>query len=134
MEVECISYSEDIIRKPRGRPPKLIDISNKIIDHNIKRASRGRPKKEFPRDIEEIKSYQKSYYQNNKNKECYLRQKDDYYCEVCELVVMYCNRSRHNKSQYHLQNEDKKVNECIELINEKLINKMSDEFCKLFYN
>ena len=132
MEDECLTDSEDKIRRPRGRP-RLIRPTT--VDSNIKRAGKGRPKGEVSsKNEEEIKKYNKLYYEKNKNKGSYLRQKDDYCCEVCNLVVMYCNRSRHNKSQYHIKNEENKFHEHVEILNENLINKMSDEFCKLFYN
>ena len=57
---------------------------------------RGRPR---TLNIIDIKEYQKSYYELNKEKT-----KGDFPCDICKCNVSKSNKSRHMKSSNHLNN------------------------------
>jgi len=77
------------------------------INKNVEPPSRckiGRPKKIFieytTTDKKEMeKEYKRLYYKNNKEKFI-----GDYHCITCNILCAIGNKSRHNKSFFHLDN------------------------------
>jgi hypothetical protein len=66
----------------------------------VKRIPRGRPRN-F--EYKTKKEYHKAYYILHKHK-----WNMDYQCPSCELVCSYINKSRHEKSSYHLRMVEQK--------------------------
>ncbi len=58
------------------------------------RVPRGRPK---TLDFKTKQEYFRHYYRNNRDK-----WNHDFFCETCELYSSFANKSRHNKSKFHL--------------------------------
>ena len=58
------------------------------------RVPRGRPK---VLDFKTKQEYFRHYYQNNRDK-----WNHDFFCNTCELYSSFANKSRHNKSKFHL--------------------------------
>lgn len=58
------------------------------------RVPRGRPK---TLDFKTKQEYFRHYYRNNRDK-----WNHDFFCDTCELYSSFANKSRHNKSKFHL--------------------------------
>ena len=58
------------------------------------RVPRGRPK---IYDFKTKQEYFRHYYKNNRDK-----WNHDFFCNTCELYSSFANKSRHNKSKFHL--------------------------------
>ena len=65
-------------------------------DIQIPRVKRGRRviHENFDR-----KEYNKKYYENNKDKHT-----GDYHCTTCNVLCSFSNKTRHKRSQIHLDN------------------------------
>jgi hypothetical protein len=61
---------------------------------------RGRPRR-LPEDKYDVKEYNKSYYERIYKE----KTKGDYLCETCNLYCSIANKSRHNKSKMHLDEQ-----------------------------
>lgn len=65
------------------------------------RVPRGRPK---VLDFKTKQEYFRHYYQNNRDK-----WNHDFFCNTCELYSSFANKSRHNKSKFHLAKANAKA-------------------------
>jgi hypothetical protein len=103
----------------------ILDFNNKKekTDENIKEViirkregkRMGRPNKKTPTykdskqgsySLEYRREYIREYYNKNKDKECYQKNKEDYYCETCDSFCLWGNRNAHFKTKTHKNQEE----------------------------
>jgi hypothetical protein len=71
---------------------------------DIARVRKGRPRvlSIIKEDIYDVKDYSRTYYETIYKEKI----KGDYMCQSCNLICSVANKSRHNKTKFHIKNKE----------------------------